>query len=244
MYGEKELLELSLRSDIDFFIQNDSYLATSIMNLATNGSPFAFKICFLFSRLNVGGQLILNCQELACSLIEEVLPSEVFMIEALKTMESLTGDELLDNPIWFLLARSKVAEHKKFQNLLFRHFPKNPSLFSEIMEKTGLSVFIPTLEEHLKAYVPYVKYLPLCEDSHELFPPHDVWLRVGASYARLVKKEDTYPEDGPSVLEFLEMRFYVFIPDDKDQWLQGISEGEQKQWQKFEELYWEQFEYA
>lgn len=69
----------------------------------------------------------------------------------------------------------------------------------------------------LKKVVPYVKYMPLFENSHEVFTEHDFWLRGGNSLIRLREIEGL--ETAAYPMDYLEGVFLNVLPDDLDDWL-------------------------
>lgn len=224
VFSPAELLKIAQSQDIRLLTQADRAVTLSLFKTSSEDHPDALKICYLLSRIELDGDQFLNSLETAHIIIEEILDPEKYLEEALKLLEEETLESKLKSPLWLFLGRGEYAKTQAFRDSIISYFPENPAFFSEVMDKTREAHYLATLEACLKQYAPFVKYLPLEEDSHEFFWPHDIWLRVGSSYVRLLQGHSKIQVK--RVPDFLEQKFFSQIPDDIEDWKKATDKKE------------------
>ncbi len=216
VFSPAELLKIALEKDIRALTQSDRAITLSLFKASSEDHPDMLKICYLLSQIELDGDHFINALETAFIIIEEILDPEKYLAEALTLMEQESLEEKVKSPLWSYLGRSEYAKTAAFRDSLISYFPENPSFFSEVMDKTREAQYLPSMEACLKQYAPFAKYLPLEKDSHEFFWPHDIWMRVGSSYVRLLQNHSKIQIK--RVADFLEQKFFSTLPESIEEW--------------------------
>lgn len=230
----KVALELLLTGDRKFFIDHEIEVTHYLSERFDSSDPYLMDFCFHLSRFAVKEDELYTFSEVADMIIEEYLNADDRLEDVLNFLEEDLHKRIC-SPFWHLLARSSYKFSKDFKFSIERFFKKDPCFFSEVMEKTHDSYYLPTLETTLKAMAPYIKYMPRFEDSHEVFWEHDFWLRGGNSYIRLKVAEGEKIDEHP--MDYLEKKFLNQLPDDLDDWLESCSSEESTAFKKRHMLY-------
>lgn len=230
-----ELLEFALSRDMRSLVQFDRAVTFSLYRVTSEDHEDSLKICYYLSLIEPEGHHFLESIETAHSIIEDLLDPEKFLDQALKIFQAETIEERIKSPLWLFFSRSTHGQSENFKNLLISHFPENPSFFSEVMDKTKDQMFLETMEKCLTYYAPIVKYLPFIEDSHEFFWPHDLWLRVGSSYSRLLQLNTEIKVK--RLPEFLENKFLSKLPKTLEEWKKTAVNKDLEHFDSCSELY-------
>lgn len=236
----EELLELSHSQNFDFIIEEDRRITISLLIMAYQGDERTMDVCLFFSHLKVPDDIFLESTETALIIIEDVLNPELSETYAKTLLQQNLARDEISSPLWFYLARSPFGKSDDFKNLLLTYFSHDSAYFSEIMDKTLDPEFLPIIEQELKRLVPFVKYLPLYENSHEVILSHDNWLRIGSAYGRIRKRKGDVKIE--SVISFLQETFFPCIPETQDEWLRSASEDLKKEFLSESRIYHEHFE--
>lgn len=221
-FTPEELATFTQNPDLENLKQNDRKIMVGLLIMAYQGHRSSMEVCLSYCQLKFDEDVLLESQETARIIIEEVLVPDLFESTAVAGLKASIDRGETDSPLWFYLARSYYSKSSDFRELVISQFQKDTAFFTEVMEKAGQISFLSTIEDELKKLAPFVKFLPLQEDSHEHVPSHDKWLRIGSAYVRLWKLTQSTPPELPSVLEFLKSRFFPLVPESMDEWMASV----------------------